>query len=108
MNYGRPFKLNCAEAFAACLFILGYEADAHRLLSRFSWGPSFFEVNKDLLAAYKTCSDNVELLNVQKSYLARVEEKKIHKPQSYSDIYADLDAEMESDGESSKYSIFRN
>lgn len=37
VNYGRPWKLNCAEALAACLFIIGEDEDAHKLLDKFSW-----------------------------------------------------------------------
>lgn len=102
VNYGRPHKLNCAEAFAACLFILGWESEARSLMSKFSYGPSFFEVNKDILALYQSCKDDKEILAVQDKYMSELEEHKNRKVQSYSDIYADLDAELKSESEDSE------
>ncbi|KAL5961312.1 tRNA N 3 methylcytidine methyltransferase METTL6 [Taenia solium] len=102
VNYGRPHMLSCAEAFAACMSILGWEKEARRMLSNFSWGPSFFKVNKYLLSTYQTCRDDAEILGVQNLYVAELEAKNNKKPQSYSDIYADLNAEMGSDHESCK------
>lgn len=97
VNYGRPHKLNCAEAFAAALFILGWEGKARQVLSKFSWGPTFFEVNHDLLAAYAACSSETEVLAVQAHYEAALAKKKSQKTATYSDLYAELDAELKSD-----------
>ncbi|KAM3183499.1 hypothetical protein ACTXT7_010227 [Hymenolepis weldensis] len=99
VNYGRPHKLNCAEAFAACLFILGWENEARQVMSKFSYGPSFFEVNNEILALYQSCKDDAEILAIQNRYVSNLEDHKNRKHQSYSDVYAELDAELKTDSE---------
>jgi pre-rRNA-processing protein TSR3 len=37
VNYGKPAKLSCAEAFAAALYICGLKQDAVAVMSRFKW-----------------------------------------------------------------------
>lgn len=102
VNYGRPYKLNCAEAFAAALDILGWQKEARAVLSKFSWGPTFFEVNHDLLEAYRACNTEAEILAIQVQYEAALAEQKSHKAESYSDMYAALDAELNSESEESE------
>uniref|UniRef100_A0A183BK40 18S rRNA aminocarboxypropyltransferase n=1 Tax=Globodera pallida TaxID=36090 RepID=A0A183BK40_GLOPA len=52
VNYAIPFKLSCAEAFAAALSIIGLEEAAKRILAPFKWGPNFLKLNAEVLAAY--------------------------------------------------------
>ena len=49
VNYGKWDKLSSAEALAAALFITGFKDEAKKLLSKFSWGKSFWEINKKFL-----------------------------------------------------------
>jgi pre-rRNA-processing protein TSR3 len=44
-NYGRPLKLNCAEALAAVFYIMGLKEKGDEIMGRFSWGDSFYELN---------------------------------------------------------------
>jgi Ribosome biogenesis protein, C-terminal len=46
VNYGKPWRLNCVEALAAAFYIAGFDQHAERLLEKFSWGHSFWEVNQ--------------------------------------------------------------
>ncbi|KAF0373382.1 DUF367-domain-containing protein [Gigaspora margarita] len=74
-NYGRPWKLNCVEAFAACFYITGFPEYAHQLLSKFKWGCAFFSVNGDLLKKYAMCKDSGEVVRVQNEWLKDIEEE---------------------------------
>ncbi|MEM2929922.1 MAG: DUF367 family protein [Thermoproteota archaeon] len=54
VNYGAPNILSSAEALAAALFILGFPEQALGVLSKFKWGDSFIELNKDFITALST------------------------------------------------------
>lgn len=45
VNYGKPYKLTCAEAVAATFYICGFDEQANELMSKFGWGHSFWEMN---------------------------------------------------------------
>ncbi len=49
VNYGKWDKISSAEALAAALFITGFKDEAKKLLSKFSWGKAFWEINKGFL-----------------------------------------------------------
>lgn len=70
VNYGRPFRLTTVEALAAGLVILGDEAHASRILSKFRWGETFLELNAEPLRRYSECSDSSEVVAVQSDYLS--------------------------------------
>lgn len=46
VNYGRPWRLNCAEALAAAFYVLGFSQNAHAVMAYFTWGDSFWNLNK--------------------------------------------------------------
>jgi rRNA small subunit aminocarboxypropyltransferase len=45
-NYGKPWRLNCAEALAAAFYLTGHDSWAEKLLAPFGWGGSFYAVNR--------------------------------------------------------------
>jgi hypothetical protein len=45
-NYGKPWRLNCAEALAAAFYLTGHDNWAEKLLAPFGWGSSFHTVNR--------------------------------------------------------------
>jgi pre-rRNA-processing protein TSR3 len=61
INYGRPFKLNTAEALAAALYIMGFQCDAEEMMSSFNYGPEFFRMNSDNLITYAACTSSKEV-----------------------------------------------
>lgn len=75
VNYGRPSKLNCAEAAAATLYICGRKEAAFKLVDEFAWGSEFFRLNQELLDIYANCSDAEEVIARQNAWLASAEDK---------------------------------
>lgn len=69
VNYGRPFKLTCAEACAATLYICGKPNAARALLEAFAWGEEFFKINKEVLDLYASCKDADEVIEKQNEWL---------------------------------------
>ncbi|HJH32401.1 MAG TPA: DUF367 family protein [Methanosarcinaceae archaeon] len=69
VNFGKPFKLNSVEAFAASLYILGYKEQASNILSKFNWGHTFLELNHEPLEDYSRAKDSREMLRIQDEYM---------------------------------------
>jgi len=74
VNYGKPWRLNCVEALAAALYIVGLDQPAEILLSKFGWGHSFWEVNSELIARYRTCKTSADVKAVQDKIIDELEE----------------------------------
>lgn len=73
VNYGRPWRLNCAEALAACFFICGHEDWAHQVLQHFSYGEPFLEINSQLLKRYAACTNEEEVKKAEDVWLQKIE-----------------------------------
>ena len=71
MNYGKPFFLNSAEAFAAALFILGEHDQCQHILERFNWGAEFMRLNEEMLLAYSKAQDSREVIVLQKRFMEK-------------------------------------
>lgn len=92
INYGKPCKLSCVEAFAATLYIVGQEDLGTTLLKRFKWGSSFYTLNRDLLDQYAACKSSKEVVEVQNKWLEECEKE--HNSQSSQDLM-DIDMTKE-------------
>lgn len=73
VNYGRPYKLSCAEAIAATLFICGLQDEAFQIMDEFPWGMEFMKINMDCLEAYAACENSEQVVAAQNAYLASCE-----------------------------------
>ncbi|KAK5125208.1 hypothetical protein LTR85_000884 [Meristemomyces frigidus] len=72
-NYGRPWRLNCVEALAACFAICGHQEWAEEILSTFSYGEAFLSINEQVLKRYAACADEEEVKQAEKDWLAKIE-----------------------------------
>jgi pre-rRNA-processing protein TSR3 len=69
VNYGKPFKLSCAEATAAALWIVGLKRDARKIMAQFSWGPEFIKINHDLLEGYAAAENSAGVIAFQQQWM---------------------------------------
>ena len=69
INYGKPFRLSSVEAFAASLFILGFEDQAIRLLTKFKWGMGFLKLNELPLKKYALAKNSEEVVRIQELFV---------------------------------------
>ncbi len=65
VNWGKPSKLTTIEALATATYLAGNKSQAKSLLSRFSWGNRFIELNYEPLEAYSNASSSKELVDLQ-------------------------------------------
>jgi pre-rRNA-processing protein TSR3 len=98
INYGRAYKLNDAEAFAAAMYIVGHKQLAHDLLESFPYGEEFFKINQEQLDAYVQCTSSAEVVAAQEEYLARCAAESIESRANF-DPYAGLPSYSDEDEE---------
>lgn len=87
VNYGRPWKLNCVEALAACFAIVGHNDWALALLENFSWGPTFLEINEELIEIYQKCTDSESVEQAQNEWMAKLEDEVRQRKENRGDIW---------------------
>ena len=73
VNYGRPWRLNCVEALAACFCICGHMDWAELVLQHFSYGRTFLEINSQLLKRYAICTTEEDIKKAEAKWLLKIE-----------------------------------
>ena len=93
VNFGKAYKLSCVEAFAACLYLGGFEKESKFILDHFKWGEHFFKVNEELFGKYKGISSQEQLKEIQEKYINdELERKQKRKEQDgFEDCNIDKD-----------------
>lgn len=91
VNYGKPYKLNCAEAFIAGLLICGLKEDAQKIMDKFSYGEEFYRLNAELWDIYAACRDGEEILAAQNAYLKRIDEEDARTRQEKDRLFQSID-----------------
>lgn len=74
-NYGRPWRLNCAEALAAAFYICGHEDWAAAVLTHFNYGQPFLEINAAVLKRYAACKNEAEVKQAEEKWLVKIEKE---------------------------------
>ncbi|MFN3267723.1 MAG: DUF367 family protein [Zestosphaera sp.] len=69
VNYGVLTKLSSVEAIAAALYITGFKKYSLEILSKFKWGQTFYELNKEYLEKYSRAKSAEELIKIQNEIL---------------------------------------
>lgn len=90
VNYGKPFKLTCVEAFAGALVIVGFRKEAQWILSKFKWGKTFLALNDEILKLYEECDDSAAILRVQEQWMVSLEAEKTKRRENPEDMYEGL------------------
>ena len=90
VNYGKPWRLNCVEALGAAFYICGHPDWAEEVLSHFSYGEAFLEINSSILKRYAACKDEADIKKTEEAWMARLEKE-------YADSRADGEGGPETD-----------
>ncbi|PSR97734.1 hypothetical protein BD289DRAFT_73369 [Coniella lustricola] len=85
VNYGKPLRLNCAEALAAAFAICGHLDWAEQVLEPFSYGQAFLKINAKLLRKYAECEDEAGIKQAEKDWIERLEKEYANNREEGSD-----------------------
>jgi pre-rRNA-processing protein TSR3 len=69
VNFGKPTKLTTVEALAAALIIADFQEEARELLSVFTWGHTFLDLNGERLEKYSTAKNSAEVVELQRAFM---------------------------------------
>jgi len=108
INFGKAFKLTCAEAFSASLFLAGFEKEAFFIMNFFKWGENFFKINKELFDLYRNVDDQGALEKIEEKYINDEMERKRKKKENENNEYDFGFEEEEEEEEEVDLEMFKN
>ncbi|OWA51951.1 Ribosome biogenesis protein TSR3-like protein [Hypsibius exemplaris] len=91
VNYGKPCKLSCVEAYAAAMFIIGREDWCDILLNKFKWGHSFKDLNRDILKKYQACSTSAQVIAAQNEHMQKLDDEVQNDTREFEEVDDDLE-----------------
>ena len=68
VNYAKLNKLTTVEALSASLFIMGFSNQGLKLLDKFKWGHTFYDLNQNLLNEYSKLETESQIEPILKDY----------------------------------------
>lgn len=72
VNWGKPWRLNSAEAVLASLLIMHQDEQAELFMPRFNWAPELVNLNRALLEEYRTAKDSDSIQAMSDNYVKSV------------------------------------
>ena len=69
VNFGKPTRLTTVEALVGALVIAGFEEEARELLSVFTWGHTFLDLNGERLEKYAVARNSAEVVEMQRAFM---------------------------------------
>ena len=72
VNWGKPWRLNSAEAVFASLLILCQDEQADLFRPRFNWAPEFERINAEVLGMYRSAKDSADIERIQDEYIEAI------------------------------------
>jgi pre-rRNA-processing protein TSR3 len=71
-NYAKLGKLSSAEALSGALYILGEKELAAKMMDKFKWGPTFLELNANLLVDYADAKTAEQVKKLEREYFPQL------------------------------------
>ncbi len=68
VNYSKLNKLTTVEAVSAALYILGHHDHSLKMIDKFKWGHTFFDLNKQLLDEYSKIESENQVEEILQNY----------------------------------------
>jgi pre-rRNA-processing protein TSR3 len=69
VNFGKPRLLSSAEALGAALYITGFQEECKAVLSKFKWGNTFLELNREPLEEYSGAENMAGVKRAEELFL---------------------------------------
>ena len=68
VNYSKTGKLTTVEAISGALYLMGFRDESLRLLDKFKWGHTFYELNRNLLEDYSGAGSAGDIVRTASEY----------------------------------------